>query len=114
MTSLLLGNFLLEQGDPIRAQVQALNSIGFSEVSDLSGNSLVQVPPAQPTLLIARGEQTTETQLQILFEPQAEDGGAAIDFYEVEISDDNGLTFVLAGSPTASPAVLTHAKITSG
>jgi len=41
MVSLLGGNFLLSQGDPIRATVSALNDIDYSVESELSGDALV-------------------------------------------------------------------------
>lgn len=80
----------------------------------MSGNALVQVQPAKPSGLIQRGELTSETQLHIVFEAQDQDGGASIDFYAVEISDDSGATFLEAGTPASSPATLTHSKIVSG
>lgn len=66
--SLLVSNFLLVQGEPIKATVEALNSIDFSTASDLSGSALVQVEPHTPVTAIQRGDETGETQVQIIFD----------------------------------------------
>lgn len=112
MVSLLGGNFLLSQGDPIRATVSALNDIDYSVESELSGDALVQIEPHTPTSPITRGDQTSETEIEIVYSFTESDGGATIDHYSIEI--DAGLGFMEAAQVTSSPAMVSHADIISG
>lgn len=59
MLSLLDTDFGLVEGDPIKATVEAMNSIDYSYPSPESGDALVQVEPHKPASAPSRGEEFT-------------------------------------------------------
>jgi len=68
MASLTSSPFSLAQGTLIQAQVEALNSIGYSTPSPLNvAGELAQTVPHKPTSGPSRGSGTTQTSLQVDF-----------------------------------------------
>ncbi len=61
------------------AVVESLNTIGYSETSaENTIGALVQVVPAAPPSAPTRGEGTSESQLEVLYEAYSDDGGSTI------------------------------------
>lgn len=61
MTSLLVADFWLLEGDLIKVTVEAMNKIDYSIPSTLAGAALVQVKPHKPTTAPTRGSNTNES-----------------------------------------------------
>ncbi|CDW74138.1 pa14 multi-domain protein [Stylonychia lemnae] len=64
MANLLISPFYLERDDPIEAKIQAYNSRGWSEESDIGTGVTISTEPDQ-MLLPFRGSQTSTNQIQV-------------------------------------------------
>jgi len=89
MSSLLIADFYLVEGDRVKATVEAMNSIDYSIASTLSGDAKVQVKPYSPSTAPIRGSLTNESQIEIIFAIITDDGGAPITTYAIEMDYEN-------------------------
>jgi hypothetical protein len=70
----------------IVAVVESVNTIGYSATSaENTFGALVQVVPAAPPSAPTRGDATSESQLEVLYEAYSDDGGSAILAYVLEL-----------------------------
>ena len=88
----------LVQGDLIIATVQALNSIGWSDASQLniSGQSVETKPPVAPKALIVDLSKTNENQIALEMTAMiavSETGGSPIVSYSLEWDDASSQLF---------------------
>lgn len=85
MTTLRVAPFLLKRGDTVVFIVRAVNSLGQGSYSQPNTNGAqISVEPSKMNAPV-RGDQTSEGQLQILWDALTGDstGGAAIDSYNL-------------------------------
>jgi len=107
--------FNLAQNTLIVAVVEVLNTIGYSVPSpENTIGAFVQVVPSAPPTSPERGSATDRTQLEVLYPPYSQDGGATIEAYGLEIDRGDGSGFVEAQTPSLDNIAVITSSITSG
>lgn len=116
ISELTAAPFNLVQGDVVYARVSAINEIGTSEVSDLSGDdgAEIRTVPLAPTSGPSRGSNSDEDNLHIVIQPLTgvNTGGSAITSYNIEWDQGTSTWAELVGYTTNS--LLTEFTQSSG
>ena len=77
------------------AQVEALNAIGYSQISETNTEgALIQIKPHKPSSAPRRGANTDKTQIFVEFDEVIDDGGSQIISYSLEMDDGTGFISV--------------------
>ena len=97
------------------AVVESINTIGYSATSaENTLGALVQVVPAAPPSAPTRGEGTNESQLEVLYEAYADDGGSAILAYVLELDRGQGAGFEEVDASRVNTFIINDGTIDSG
>ena len=101
----------LEPLTPRYYQVRAFNSEGFGSWSRPATATTPAALPDPPRL---RAEADGESAISLYWDPPADDGGTAINAYELQVSTDGGTTYSFLISPSASVRSHTHGEMQPG
>ena len=111
LTTLIGGDFGLQQGEPVVVRLAATNNIGVSEFTQIDG-VLVETVPLKPNPVF-KGAGTTDLQIHVQWDPVtdfAETGGSAVVSYRLDWDDSSNelVWHTIAGHDTSYPFLLTE------
>lgn len=115
MSTLIAAEFFLVEQKLIVVTVEALNAEGYSiPSSENTAGAVIQVRPHTPPAAPRRGDLTTESSIDVVFDAVTADGGAPITTYEVWMDSGSGFGAVSTAPLLVSPATIVNPDITSG
>ena len=101
----------LDPGTDRYYQVRAFNIVGNGSWSRPANATTPAALPGAPTL---RAEADGESAISLSWDPPTDDGGADITGYELQVSNDGGITYSRLASPAGSDRSYTHGGMQPG